>query len=218
MASWAGALIETDDREALVAAMERRGVTLEVEGERRWYYVESNVSFASLRPPSYCRELSAELGGRVIGFFVQTTSGVEQIDVFDNAKHVRTLRYSLDEGGWLEDEGEPQEWEALYFFPPDTGIADDEEWPGNLLDEISDEDLARYGEARAQADARPVMKLLMGGSVWPLFRVMQELGVDPKKPDGQHEPPANRALRWKVYGGFTLFVLLMIGMYLLGRY
>jgi hypothetical protein len=204
MSTWAGAIVENRGRADFVDVCALHGIT--VEGPvTPWVLVECDVGFSSLHPPAFAESLSRALDGAVIAFFMQTAASVEQLEHWDRGRAVRRLTYSGDEGGWIVREGEPRAWEPVFFFGDGEGVGEGEEWPLNLGDELSDEDLARYQRARAARDAGPVLDLLSGGSVWPLFRVCTHLGVDPKHPGGRYRVQ-RRSRPWLLLLGVAVLV------------
>lgn len=210
MTTWAGAIVETRGALDFVAVATGHGLTI-VGPVTPWLYVETDLNLAHLQPPRYAESLSRQLQGTVIGFFVQTTSGVERIEQWTKGVRVRTLDYSR--GAWQVDEGEPQWWEADYFFPRDEHVRDGGGWATNVGDEIADVDVARYERARVAKNAKPVMDLLRGGSIWPLLRMLRTFGADPSKPDGRFRAPAS----WKLRAIALLVVAFFVGAFLLGR-
>jgi hypothetical protein len=211
MSTWAGAIVETRGRAdfAVIAAKYRIAVTSAVSP---WILVEGEITFANLCPPIFAEALSRELESTVIAFFVQTTASVEEIEQWENGKLVRKLQYSHDGGGWITHAGAPQAWEPKYFFADEEGTADDAEWPSNLGDEVSDEQVARYDRARAANDAMSILDLLSGGSARGMYRVCEQFGVNPEAAGARYTPPTH----WKPRIILAAIVLFLVGMFLLG--
>jgi hypothetical protein len=118
-------------------------------------------------------------------FLIQTTAEVHEILVFCGGKEIRTLVYNRDDGGWQKVEGEPQPWEADYFFDGRSTREGSDSWPDLLMDEISSEDMARYEKAARLKDAGKIMDLLHPSSSWPMNRVCQALGAKGDEPAGR---------------------------------
>ena len=132
--------------------------------------------------------LSAELALVAIGFFMQTTSDVYGVRVFDRGQLVRRLEYSRDDGGWLEASGTPQPWESVLFFDGPADRSNEARWPDTIYDDLEDADVARYEAARQRGDASGVMDLVhatQGG----LYRVAETLGVKPDTYDAYYRRP-----------------------------
>lgn len=209
MATWVGALVETTGRAELGAILSAHGVTLEgTPGP--WVLVQ--VDGGAISPPDFARHVSRALGGRAISFAAQTAASVEALQVWNEGTLVRTLTYSGDQGGWIEQNGAPQDWEAAYFFADGEGTRDGEAWPLALDDEISDADMARFEQARAAKDASTVMDLLHAGSAHGLRRLCAHFGVDPRRPGARIVVPAS----WKPRLVVAAIVVFLVGMFLLG--
>ena len=109
---------------------------------------------------------------------------------------VRRLVYNQDEGGWIIVEGKPQSWERAYFF--DTGSTSESgTWPDLLFDELSDEDVKRYEEAKRAGDAMSVLSLLHPSSTVPMLRVCDSLGIKADQPAGTWK---KRSFRARLFG------------------
>lgn len=213
MTTWAGALVETRGQADLASIAARHRIALvDFAATAPWLLVHADVNRASLNPPRFAEELSRELQTTVIGFFLQSTASVEQIEHWEDGRLLRKLEYSGDGGGWITQQGSPQLWESAYFFAEDEGTDEGENWPHNLGDELTDEDLARYERARDQKDATPIMDLLSGGSSWSIHRLCKHFSVDPNKPGARFTPPTN----WKPRLILAGIVALFIAMFLLG--
>jgi hypothetical protein len=208
MVTWAGAFVEVSRRELEALAPEHRLELVERKGAShgRWQYVEASVNGAHLKVPRFSQELSRALHCNVVGFSLQSTSSIEDVEHFEDGVLVRKLTYSGDEGGWMESIGPQQAWESAYFFAPDEGVGDAREWPSNLDDGISDADFERYREARRQKDASSILDLLSAGSRHSIMRLAGHFGVDLKQPDARFTPPTN----WKprlILAGITLVII-----------
>lgn len=125
---------------------------------------------------------------------------------------MRKLTYSADEGGWLAQSGTPQEWEAAYFFPEGAGIDDGQDWPHNLTDEVTDDDLERYRAAREQKDTGSIMDLLSAGSPHSILRLARHLKVDLDQPAARL--PAGK--NWKLWLIILAVVLVLVGAFVAG--
>jgi hypothetical protein len=213
MTTWAGALVETRGRGELAALAARHRIALvDFDAMAPWLLVQVDVNFANLNVPGFAEELSRELHTNVVGFFLQSTASIEQIEHWQDGRLLRKLEYSGDEGGWIRQQGSPQTWESAYFFEEGEGTNEGETWPNNLRDELTDEELDRYERARDRKDATPIMDLLSGGSPWSIHRLCTHFGVDPDKPGARFTPPTN----WKprlIAAGIVVF---LIGAFLLG--
>lgn len=209
MATWVGALVETKGRAELAAVLAAHGVTLE-GSPGPWVLVQ--VDGGVIAPPGFAPHVSRALGGRVIAFAAQTAASVEALQAWDDGALVRALTYSGDEGGWIEQQGTPQDWEGAYFFADREGTREGEAWPLALDDEISDEDLSRFEQARAAKDASTVMDLLHAGSAHGLRRLCAHFGVDPQRPGARVVVPAS----WKPRLVVAAIVVFLVGMSLLG--
>src|SRR6187549_1718126 len=108
MVTWAGALVETRGRDDLPALVAKHRIELaDYDASAPWLLVWSGVNFAHLTPPRFIEALSRELHAQVIGFFLQSTASVEEIQHFGDGKLVRKLEYSHDQGGWITQFGSP---------------------------------------------------------------------------------------------------------------
>ena len=206
MTTWTGAIVETKDRADLTAVLARHRITLK-GGPAPWTLVHGNVNLASLRPPAFAETLSRQLHATVVGFFLQSTASVEEIEHWEDGKLLRKLAYTGDGGGWVAREGTPQGWEGAYFFPAKTYAVDGSVWPPNLRDELTDDDLARYGHARASRDPSTIMDLLFGGSPDAIGRLIRYFGVDPSRPGAIYVPPTN----WKPWAIAAAVVTVFLG-------
>ena len=208
MSTLQGALVRVENADGFreVAARHRIIVT-EVSGP--WVLVEVAPQLGKLGPPPFAQSLSRGLNTPVIAFFVQTTVSNERIEHWESGRLVRELEYYMDGGGWIAQSGEPQEWEGAYFFSENKGTGPNDEWPSNLGDEVSADDIRRYEEARSKRTAGPVMDLLMGGDV---MRLCKFYGVDIAHPGAQYTPAKN----WRVLGLVLFIVALFVGALVLG--
>lgn len=208
MSTWQGALVrmEHGDRFRELAGRYRIVVT---DTSGPWVLVGVPPQLGKLGPPPFAQSLSNELNTTVIAFFVQTTVSDERIEHWQSGRLVRELEYYMDGGGWIAQSGEPQEWEGAYFFSKNEGTGPNDEWPSNLGDEVSEDDIGRYEEARSKRTAGPVMDLLMGGDV---MRLCKFYGVDIAHPGAQYTPAKN----WRVLGLVLFTVALFVGALVLG--
>ncbi|MBK6919948.1 MAG: hypothetical protein IPH07_21300 [Deltaproteobacteria bacterium] len=211
MSTWIGAIIDGAPPAELRAAAARHRIVLDVEDQPR-LLVQAEVRLGALGLPPFAKAISEELGCTVLAFAVQTAASVEEIEQWESGRLVRKLQYAADQGGWITREGEPQPWESTYFFADEEGTEEGKSWPGNLGDEITDEDLARYDRARAARDASGIMDLLSGGSAGSIDRLCRDFGVDPRRPGGIYRPPTN----WKPRIVIAAIVLALVGAFILG--
>jgi hypothetical protein len=123
--------------------------------------------------------LSRELRTDSIGFFAQTSADVYEIEAFEDGRRVRRLAYSRDYGGWLEVLGAPQKWEPAFFFG-DRAETPHVEHPEMLSEEVSEDDVVRYEQARRTGDPGPVIDLLHPSSLAPLYRLCRHFDTDPR--------------------------------------
>lgn len=210
MSTWVGALVETKQRKDLAPLLAKHGITLSGEAGA-WLLVQpTSLRIGHLGPPPMAETLSRELDTRVIAFALQTTASVEELEVWESGRRVRHLACS--EGEWTTFEGAAQAWEGAYFFADGQGVDGEEEWPDNLRDEVTDEELARYRKARKKRDASTVMDMLLGGSADGLLRLCVHLGVDPDEPGAGYDLPKSHNPRLVV----AAIVVFLIGMFVLG--
>ena len=174
-----------------------------------WLLIDVAPKLGRLGPPTFARGLSKDLGTTVIAFFLQTSVSNERVEQWEKGQLERELEYYLDGGGWIAQQGVPQSWESACFFSDEEGTAPDKTWPGNLADDISDADIARYEQARAKQDVGSAMDLLRGGSIWRLCRFY---GVDPQQASGGFDSPPN----WRIPLALLAVVVLLVGAGLLG--
>lgn len=174
-----------------------------------WVFLESAAQLGNLGPLVFSKELSSAFKTEVIDIAIQTTASVEEIIHWNGGELQRKLVFAGDSGGWVTQEGQPQEWESSYFFSEDEGTAEGEEWPRSLPDESSDGDIARYNAAKTTGDASPVLDLLREGSV---ERIFEHYGVEFGSPVATYSPSRSGRLSVWVAG----FILLMIAAFVLG--
>lgn len=179
------------DVDAFRRAAERHGIDV-TDPSGAWVLVDDLPRLGKLGPPPFARELSEELSTTVLALFFQSTVSTERLEQWESGKLVRELEYYFDGGGWIVDNGLVQEWEVDYFFSEGEGTGDGQSWPSNLADDVSDEDVARYEEAKARRDPSAVMDLLQGGD---FERIWKHFGVDPRHPGARHLSPPSRAPR-----------------------
>lgn len=208
MSTLQGALVRVDNaaRFREVAARYRIVVT---DASRPWVLVEAAPQLGKLGPPPFAQSLSKELNTTVIAFFVQTTVSNERVEHWQSGLLVRELEYYMDGGGWIAQSGKPEEWEEAYFFDEDEGTGAQQEWPRNLGDEVSEDDIRRYEAARSKRTAGPVMDLLMGGDV---TRLCKFYGVDIALPGARYAAPRN----WRVLSLVLLVAAIFLGALVLG--
>jgi hypothetical protein len=122
------------------------------------------------------RQLSRRLSTMALGFVVQTNVDRHSMYAYSSGECVRRLDYLREGDGWITVEGTQQPWEHAYFFE-DGDEGDEGFWPLMLDDDISDEDRARYEEARRAGDPSSVLALLRPSSTDAMWRVCESLGI-----------------------------------------
>ena len=122
-----------------------------------------------------------ELSTMSIGFVAQTNTDVHVMRTFVNGTAIRRVEYNREGGGWGILDGEPQPWERAYFFDEERS-AGGNNWPDMLDDEISDEDRARYEEAKRAGDPSAIIGLLHPYSLAPMWRVCEAFGIRRRRP------------------------------------
>jgi hypothetical protein len=187
MSTWVGAIIETTGRADFWDIARKHGVDGVTQETPKYVLIDCDVGFdfhASLR---LAEAMSRDLGAAAIGFVVQTTADVHEVHAFSKGIAIRRLGYSRDNDGWGHVEGTPQQWERAYFFDDAASTASDEvgRWPDMLWDEMSEQDVARYEEARRVGDASSVLDLMHPSSTVPMHRVCESFDVRPDRPLGR---------------------------------
>ncbi len=208
MSTLQGALVRVENADRFREVAERYRIVV-ADASRPWVLVEVAPQLGRLGPPPFAQALSKELNTTVIAFFVQTTVSNERVEHWQSGRLVRELEYYMDGGGWIAQSGEPEEWEGAYFFAEDKGTGAEEEWPNNLGDEVSEEDIRRYDAARSKRAAGPIMDLLMGGDV---LRICEFYGVDIVHPGARYVAPRN----WRLLSLVLLIAALFVGALVLG--
>ena len=209
MATWQGALIHAEVSDRLLEAAARYRIVVS-DRSGPWVLIDVEPQYGRLGPPRFARALSKDLNTSVIAFFLQTTVSNERVEHWQNGELLRELEYYEEGGGWTAQGGTSQPWEADYFFSDREGTGDDaQDWPRNLADDVSNDDIARYEEARAKRTPAPIMDLLRGGSI---TRLCKFHGVDPNQPGGYYRSPPN----WRVTGTLLVMVVLFVGACVLG--
>lgn len=184
MSTWVGTIVATNGSSEFWNVAARHGVQQVVEDVPPFVLIECEVGFDFRASIRLAEELSRGLSTMAIGVVVQTNSDVHEMHTYMNGKCARRLGYSRDEGGWIVVEGEPQPWERVYFF--DVGsTADGDPWPDMLSDELSDDDMKRYEEAKRAGDASQMLSLLHPSSTAPMMRVCDSLGIRGEQPAGR---------------------------------
>lgn len=209
MTTLQGAIVRLNDAERFRELAARCHIAV-TDASQPWVLIDVAPQLGKLGPPPFAALLSRELDTSVLAFFLQTTVSNERVEHWQGGQLVRALEYYFDGGGWISREGEPQDWEAAYFFAEDEGTGEGERWPFNLGDEVSDDDVLRYNAARLARCAGPVMDLLMGGDIW---RLCAFHGVDPTRPGAHYQTPPN----WRVLGWALLILALLVAAVVLGR-
>ena len=184
MSTWVGTIVATTGTSAFWSVAAKHGVRQVVEGVPPFVLIECLVGFDFRVSIRLAEELSRGLSTTAIGFVVQTNSDVHEVQTFVNGTCVRRLGYSRDEGGWIDVDGEAQSWERAYFFD-EGSTADGDTWPDMLSDELSDDDMKRYEEAKRAGDASKVLTLLHPSSTAPMMRVCDFLGIKADEPTGR---------------------------------
>lgn len=186
MSTWVGALIETQGRGDFWDLARKQGVEPLSTNVPARVLIDFELPEAAVRT---AQALSGELSSSCLAFAAQTCADVHELHAFERGACIRRLVYSRDEGGWLHVEGEVQPWERAFFFDEASTSPDSNTWPDMLWDELSDEDVARYEEARRAGDASVVLDLLHPSSTRPLWRLCGSLGVPPDVPLGRWRKP-----------------------------
>jgi hypothetical protein len=190
MATWVACIIETKRRPDFWDVVRKHGVRSSADDVPTYVLIDCDSAFDFLASVRLAAVLSSELAAMAIGFVVQTTSDVHIVHAYVNGQAIRRLEYNRDDGGWGLVEGAPQAWERAYFF--DDGTTEDGgNWPDLLADELSDDDVARYEEAKRAGDPSPVMALLHPSSTAPMWRVCKSFGIkDGSEPAGVWKKPS----------------------------
>ncbi len=202
MATWVALIVETRGRTDFWALAARHGVQPKSPDASvpSHALIDCPAGGDWELPLRLAESLSRELSGYALGFAIQTNSDVHVHHAFASGERVRRLDYSRDEGGWTAVEGRVQPWERLYFFDPQGSTTDEgAPWPDMLDDELTDEELARYEEARRSGDPSRAMELFNPSSTFPMIRVCESFGLKPDAPTGEWRKPSGF---WKrLFGG-----------------
>jgi len=209
MSTLQGALVRVEDSDRFREVAARSRIVV-VDASGPWVPIDVAPQLGKLGPPPFAQALSKELNTTVIAFFLQTTVSNERVEHWQSGRLLRELEYYMDGGGWIAQSGEPQEWEGVYFFAQDEGTGPNDEWPSNLGDEVSEDDIHRYEAARSRRIAGPVMDLLRGGDI---VRLCNFYGVDLGRPGAHYTTRPN----WRVLGSVLLILVLFVGAIVLGR-
>lgn len=200
MATLIDVIVETGEHSSVWEVLRRHGIVPADEGESdpsslpEFLLVRCTPSLGNLGVPQFAEELSRELGTMVLAMALQTAASVAEIVHYDAGVVMRRLQYSGEEGSLVCD-GEVQQWEPAVFFDPEGSATDDERpWPDTLWDELSDEDLQRYEEAREQGRVSEVMDILHLESMSSVIRAHEFFGLRHDKPHGRYAPPSK--WRW----------------------
>jgi hypothetical protein len=199
VSTWVGLLVETKGDAGFWEIARQLGVVRQTsERPGPWVLIDCDAGFDFLASVRLAQALSTETGGVAIGFLLQTAVDVHEIHVFRGGEEIRTLVYNRDDAGWQKVEGEPQPWEADYFFDGGSTRKGSDSWPDLLGDETSPEDRARYEDAARLKDAGKIMDLLHPSSASPMNRVCQALGAKGDAPAGRWR----RKSFWRrIFGG-----------------
>ena len=185
MGSWVGVLVKMTNEAWPILG--RHGVEATSSRVVPWILVDAGSAFGDVE--ALGRRLSLALDSQCIAFAAQSASDAYGIWSFDRGERVRALEYTRDGGGWTRDEGEPAAWENVFFFDPKGSTADDgSRWPAMIDDDLSLEDVARYGTAKRTGDARSVMDLLRLSSLSDVARMCAFFDCDGQKVDGKWKP------------------------------
>jgi len=152
MSTWVGTIVATNGTSEFWKVAFKHGVQQVVDGVPPFVLVECDVGFDFQASVRLAEALSSALSTTAVGFVVQTTSDVHEIHTFVKGTCVRLLAYNRDDGGWVIVEGEPQSRECAYFFD-DGSTTEGETWPDLLSDELSEDDVRRYDEAKRVGNA-----------------------------------------------------------------
>ena len=183
MGTWVGTIVATTGTSEFWKVAAKHGVQQVVDGVPPFVLVECDVGFDFQASVRLAEALSSALSTTAVGFVVQTTSDVHEIHTFVKGTCVRLLAYNRDDGGWVIVEGEPQSRECAYFFD-DGSTTEGEKWPELLSDELSEDDVRRYDEAKRAGNAMSVLPLLHPSSTAPMWRVCESLGIKADEPEG----------------------------------
>jgi hypothetical protein len=187
MATWIGCIVETKGRPDFWDAARRRGVRPSTDAVPAYVLIDCDCGLDFLASIRLAGELSAELSTMSIGFVAQTNTDVHVMRTFVNGAAIRRVEYNREGGGWGVLEGEPLPWEKAYFFDEDGA----NKWPDMLDDEISQEDRARYEEAKRVGDVSAIMDLLHPSSTAPMWRVCEVFGIEEgERPAGIWKKPS----------------------------
>jgi hypothetical protein len=132
-------------------------------GERGW------PPFAA--PPRLARELSHALSRRSISLVAQTVTSVIDVREFDRGVEVRVLQH-IDPAGWVRTEGEPEPWESAVLFAS----------PPALDEDLPEEDIERYEQARIADDPSRALDLILPDHLGPILRLCDHFGLSPQEP------------------------------------
>jgi hypothetical protein len=185
MGTWVGALVETQGRPDFWDGARTHGVRPLVPAVPQVALINCEIGLDFQASIRLAEALSRDLATMALAFVAQTAADAYELQAFARGVPVRRLAYSRDDGGWLQVEGTPQPWERAFFFDDVSTAGDDGQWPDMICDDLSEEDLARYEDARRAGDATRVMDLLHPSSMEPLLRVCAFFDVTPDSPAGE---------------------------------
>lgn len=189
MSTWVGTIVATKGASDFWRVVAKHGVRQVARDVPAFALIDCEVGFDFTASVRLAQALSRDLSTMAIGFIVQTTSDVHELHTFVNGTRVRRLVYNRDDGGWVTVEGEPQTWERDYFFD-EGSTASSDAWPDLLSDELSNDDIERYADAKRLGDASSVLSLLHPSSTAPMLRVCASLGIKADEPAGVWKKPS----------------------------
>ena len=177
MATWVACIVETKGRPDFWDTARRMGVRPSTDAVPAYALIDCDCGLDFLASIRLAGDLSRELSTMCIGFVAQTNTDVHVMRTFVNGTAIRRVEYNREGGGWGIVDGEPQPWERVYFFDEERS-AGGNNWPDMLDDEISDEDRARYEEAKRAGDPSAIIGLLHPYSLAPMWRVCEAFGIE----------------------------------------
>lgn len=182
MSTWIAAIIASEGRADFWSRVRNHGVHPVEPTVPKHVLVECDAGFQFHASIDLAALLSRELRTSSLGFIAQTTADVYEIEAFEAGRRVRRLAYSRDGGGWLEVLGAPQQWEPVFFFGDGSTRHAEGQVPDLVDDDVSEDDLIRYEQAKRTGDPKPVMDLIHPSSLSPLYRLCGYFDVDPQHP------------------------------------
>jgi len=186
VSTWVAIIAETGGRSDFWTVAARHGIRATTSAVAPHVLIDCGTAFAKVR--SLAQALSLDLDGPCLGFVAQTSADEHCLWAFRRGVALRELEYSRDGGGWQTWRGDVQPWEPAYFFGGGGSFSDGEDWPEMLFDELSDEDMRRYGQAKLAGDATAIRDLLHLSSTVALARVCSSFGIAADAPAATWKP------------------------------